>query len=178
VLKNLFKNVKSGMIQDGTAIGNGIATAVSRLKDSKAISKVIILLTDGVNNMGEVDPMTAADIAKLYGIRIYTIGVGTMGMAPYPVQTPFGIQYQNMKVEIDEDLLKKISNLTGGTYFRATENRSLEKIYKEIDKMEKSKVDVTVFRRKKEEFLPFALFAIAFLIIELMLRNTYFRSIP
>ncbi len=178
VLKNLFKNVKSGMIQDGTAIGNGLATSVSRLKDSKAISKVIILLTDGVNNMGEIDPLTAADIAKLYGIRVYTIGVGTNGLAPYPVQTPFGTQYQNMQVEIDEALLQKISTETGGKYFRATNNRTLAGIYKEIDKMEKSKIDVTTFRKKKEEFLPLALLAALLLILELALRNTYFRSIP
>jgi Ca-activated chloride channel homolog len=178
VLKNLFKNVKSGMIQDGTAIGNGLATAVSRLKDSRAISKVIILLTDGVNNMGEIDPLTAADISKLYGLRVYTIGVGTTGVAPYPVQTPFGIQYQNMQVEIDEALLQKISDETGGKYFRATDNRTLAKIYKEIDKMEKSKIDVTTFRKKKEEFLPLALLAALFLLFELVLRNTYFRSIP
>ena len=178
VLKNLFKNVKSGMIEDGTAIGNGLATAVSRLKESKAVSKVIILLTDGVNNSGEIDPMTAADIAKLYGLRVYTVGIGTTGMAPYPVQTPFGIQYQSMEVKIDEELLKNISNETGGKYFRATGNKALAQIYKEIDKMEKSKIDVTTFRRKKEEFLPFALLAAILLILELALRNTYFRSIP
>ncbi len=178
VLKNLFKNIKSGMIQDGTALGNGLATSVSRIKDSKAISKVIILLTDGVNNMGEVDPLTAAEIAKLYGIRVYTIGVGTTGLAPYPVQTPFGTQYQNMEVQIDDVLLKKISEMTNSKYFRATNNAKLKSIYKEIDNMEKSKIDVTVFRKKKEEFLPFALLAALLFIAELILKTIVFRTIP
>jgi Ca-activated chloride channel homolog len=178
VLKNLFKDVKSGMIDDGTALGVGLATAVSRLKESKAISKVIILLTDGVNNMGSVDPLSAAEIAKLYGIRIYTVGVGTMGMAPYPVQTPFGIQLQSMKVEIDEQLLTNIARLTDGKYFRATNNAKLHQIYKEIDKMEKSKIDVTEFRKKKEEFFLLALIALGLITAEIILRNTYFRNIP
>jgi Ca-activated chloride channel homolog len=178
VLKSLFKNIKSGMIEDGTAIGNGLATSVSRIKDSKAVSKVIILLTDGVNNKGEIDPLTAADIAKLYGVRVYTIGIGTTGMAPYPFPTPFGIQYQNIEVKIDEPLLKKISDMTGGKYFRATNNKTLAEIYKEIDRMEKSKIDVTTFRKKTEEFLPLALLAFIFLAFEIILRNTYFRSIP
>lgn len=178
VLKNLLKKVKSGMIADGTAIGNGLATSVSRLKESKAISKVIILLTDGVNNTGEVDPLTAGEIAKLYGIRVYCVGVGTTGVAPYPVQTPWGVQYQNMDVQIDEDLLRKIANETNGKYFRATNNTTLKNIYKEIDKLEKSKIDVTVFRKKKEEFLPFAIIAIALFILEIIFRTTVFRSIP
>jgi Ca-activated chloride channel homolog len=178
VLKNLLKNIKIGMIEDGTAIGNGLATSVTRLKDSKAISKVVILLTDGINNKGEIDPQTAGEIAKLYGIRVYTVGVGTNGMAPYPFQTPFGVQYQNMKVEIDEGLLKKIANETDGKYFRATDNAKLRSIYKEIDKMEKSKIDVTVFHKKKEEFLIFALIAACLLVAEFLLRTTFFRNIP
>lgn len=178
VIKNLFKDVKSGMIEDGTAIGDGLATAVNRLKDSKAISKVIILLTDGVNNMGSLDPLSAAEIAKIYGIRIYTIGVGTIGMAPYPVQTPFGLKYQDMEVNIDEDLLRQVAVMTNGKYFRATSNRKLKEIYNEIDKLEKSKIDVTEFRKKKEEFLPFALWACIFLIFELIFRNTVFRTLP
>ena len=178
VLNNLFKDIKSGMIEDGTAIGDGLATAVNRLRGSKAISKVVILLTDGVNNMGSLDPMSSAEIAKLYGIRIYTIGVGTIGMAPYPVQTPFGIQIQSMEVKIDEPLLKEIARGTDGKYFRATSNSKLREVYKEIDKLEKSKIDVTEFRKKKEEFLPLALLALIFLSLEMILRNTYFRNIP
>lgn len=166
------------MIDDGTALGDGLATAVDRLRNSKAVSKVVILLTDGVNNMGSLDPMSAAEIAKLYKIRIYTIGVGTMGMAPYPVQTPFGIQYQQMEVNIDEPLLKNIANLTDGKYFRATNKQKLAGIYKEIDQMEKSKIDVTEFRKKKEEFFPFALLALILLIAEGTLRNTVFKTIP
>jgi Ca-activated chloride channel homolog len=178
VLKNLFKDIKSGMIDDGTALGDGLATAVNRLRGSKAISKVIILLTDGNNNMGSLDPLSAAEIAKLYGIRIYTIGVGTIGMAPYPVQTPFGIQLQSMKVEIDEPLLQNVAKLTDGKYYRATSNTKLHQIYKEIDKLEKSKIDVTEFRKKKEEFLWLALIAFILISVEIISRYTYFRNIP
>ena len=178
VLKNLFKDIHSGMINDGTALGDGLATAVSRLRTSKAISKVIILMTDGVNNMGSVDPLSAAEIAKLYGIRIYTVGIGTTGFAPYPVQTPYGIQLQNMKVEIDEQLLKEVSKLTDGKYFRATNNGKLRQIYQEIDKMEKSKIDVTEFRKKKEEYWILALIAFILVVLEAGLRNTWFRNIP
>lgn len=177
VIKNLFKDIQSGMIEDGTAIGDGLATAVNRLKESEAISKVIILLTDGVNNAGSVDPLSAAEIAKLYGIRIYTIGVGTIGMAPYPVQTPYGVQYQQVEVKIDEELLKKVTAMTDGKYFRATSNKKLEEIYAEIDLMEKSKIDVTEFRRKNEEFLPLALLAIFLFTIEIFLRKTIYRTI-
>lgn len=178
VLKNLFMDIKSGMIEDGTALGDGLATAVNRLRGSKAISKVIILLTDGVNNMGSLDPRSAAEIAKLYGIRIYTIGVGTIGMAPYPVQTPFGMQTQMEEVKIDEPLLKEIAQTTDGKYFRATNNEKLRAVYKEIDKMEKSKIDVTEFRKKKEEFLPLVLVAFALLGIEFLLRYLYLKNIP
>lgn len=179
VIKNLFKDVKSGMIQDGTAIGDGLATAVNRLKESKAISKVIILLTDGVNNAGSIDPISAAEIAKLYGIRIYTIGVGTKGMAPYPVPSPFGgIEYQQVEVKIDEELLKEVTAITDGKYFRAVSNQKLKQIYEEIDKLEKSKIDVTEFRRKKEEFLPLALLALLLLTAETILRKTVFRTLP
>jgi len=178
VLKNLFMDIKSGMIDDGTALGDGLATAVNRLRGSKAISKVIILLTDGVNNMGSLDPRSAAEIAKLYGIRIYTIGVGTVGMAPYPVQTPFGIQTQMMEVKIDEPLLQEIARATDGKYFRATNNAKLRAIYKEIDKMEKSKIDVTEFRKKKEEFLPLVLVAFVLLGLEFLLRYVYLKNIP
>ncbi len=178
VIKNLFKDIKSGMIEDGTAIGDGLATAVNRLKDSKAISKVIILLTDGVNNAGSLDPLSAAEIAKIYGVRIYTIGVGSMGTAPYPVQTPYGLRYQDMEVKIDEDLLKEVADMTDGKYFRATSNKKLKDIYEEIDKMEKSKIDVTEFRKKKEEFLPLAFIALGLFILEILLRNTIFRTLP
>jgi Ca-activated chloride channel family protein len=178
VLLNLFGNIKSGIIEDGTAIGDGLANAVNRLKESQAVSKVIILLTDGVNNMGSLDPLSAAEIAKLYGIRVYTIGVGTMGTAPYPVQTPFGKRYQSMEVNIDEPLLQQIASLTGARYFRATDNEKLAAIYKEIDRLEKSKIDVTEFRKKHEEFLIFALLAMLALVVENLLRYTVFRSIP
>lgn len=178
VLKNLFRDIKSGMIDDGTALGDGLATAVSRLKESKAVSKVIILLTDGVNNMGAVDPRSAAEIAKLFGIRIYTIGVGTIGMAPYPFQTLYGTQVQPVEVKIDEPLLQEIARMTDGKYFRATSNSKLREIYGEIDKMEKSKIDVTEFRRKKEEFTPLILLALILIGIELILRFTVFRNIP
>ncbi len=177
VLINLMRELQSGMIEDGTAIGNGLATAVSRIKDSEAKSKVIILLTDGVNNRGDIAPSTAADIAKTYGIRVYTIGVGSQGTAPYPVQTAFGIQYQNMPVEIDEAILKEISSKTGGKYFRATDNNKLLQVYSEIDKMEKSKIDVRQFIRKEEKFLIPAIIAFILIALEILLRNTIYKNI-
>ncbi|MCX6304720.1 MAG: VWA domain-containing protein [Bacteroidetes bacterium] len=178
VLKNLFRDIHSGMIDDGTALGDGLATAVNRLRGSKAVSKVIILLTDGQSNMGALDPRSAAEIAKLYGIRIYTIGMGTMGQAPYPVQTPFGMQTQMMEVKIDEPTLMEIAKGSDGKYFRATNNAKLRAIYQEIDKMEKSKIDVTEFRKKKEEFLPLVLLAFIFLGLEMLLRYLYLKNIP
>ena len=178
VLLNLFKDIESGMIEDGTAIGNGLATSVARIKDSDAISRVVILLTDGENNSGEVAPVTAAEIAKTFGIRVYTVGVGSQGTAPYPVQTPYGIQLRDMEVKIDEETLQEISQITDGRYFRATSNTKLEEIYREIDQLEKSKIEVREFSRKSEEFLPFALAGILFLVLSLFLRNTIFRSIP
>jgi len=178
VLANLFQDIKSGMIEDGTALGDGLATAVNRLRGSKAISKVIILLTDGVSNTGAVDPRSAAEIARLYGIRIYTIGIGTIGQAPFPVQTPFGMQTQMMEVKIDEPLMKEIARMTDGTYFRATNKSKLRAIYQEIDKMEKSKIDVTEFRKRKEEFLPLVLFAFVLLGLEAILRYLFFKNIP
>jgi Ca-activated chloride channel family protein len=137
---------------------------------------VIILLTDGVNNMGSLDPLSSADIAKIYGIRIYTIGVGTEGLAPYPVQTPFGIRTQDMEVKIDEDLLQQVAEMTDGRYFRATSNRKLREIYTEIDQLEKSKIDVTEFKKKKEEFFPYAILAFLLITLEIVLRNTVFRA--
>jgi len=178
VLTNLFKDVKSGMVEDGTAIGMGLATAVNRLKDSKAISKVIILLTDGVNNKGVVAPFTAAEIAKKFGIRVYTIGVGTEGFAPYPFQTPFGIQYQDVEVQIDEKTLQDIASVTDGKYFRATNNSKLKEIYKDIDKLEKSKIEVTEFHKRSEEFLRFALPALFLLLFGFILEISYLKQIP
>ncbi len=177
VMLNMLAEMKNGLIDDGTAIGDGLATAVSRLKDSEAISKVVILLTDGMNNAGSVDPYTAAEIAKLYGIRVYTIGVGTYGTAPYPVQTPFGTQIQQVKVEIDEKLLTQIANMTGGKYFRANNNKKLDEIYQEIDKLERSKIEVTEFRRLHEEFYPLVAWALALLLLEFLLRKTIFRTL-
>jgi Ca-activated chloride channel family protein len=178
ILIELFASVKTGMIEDGTAIGDGLATAVNRLKESTAISKVIILLTDGENNMGVLDPLSAAEIARIFGIRVYTIGVGTIGMAPYPVQTPFGIQYQNVEVKIDEALLQSMAEMTGGLYFRATNNEKLQQIYNEIDQMEKSRISVTEFHRKHEEFLWPALTGLIFLLIEYLLRAFIIRAKP
>jgi len=178
VLKNLIGNIESGMLSDGTAIGEGLATAVNRIRESKAKSKVIILLTDGVNNVGAIAPQTAGEIAKTFGIRVYTIGVGSMGVAPYPFKTPFGIQYQNMEVQIDEPVLKSIAAETGGKYFRATSTSRLREVYTDIDKMEKTKVDVTEFRRRSEEFYPFALAALLLLGAEILLRQTYLRTLP
>jgi Ca-activated chloride channel homolog len=178
VLLNLFGDIKTGLIEDGTAIGNGLATAVARLKDSNALSRVVILLTDGENNRGEVAPLTAAEIAKTYGIRVYTVGVGTIGKAPYPVPTAFGTQIQQMEVRIDEGMLKQIAQITDGKYFRATSNLKLAEIYKEIDRLEKSKIDVKEFSRRSEEFMPFALAGLVLLITALILKLTVFKNIP
>lgn len=179
VIKNMFGGIKSGMLEDGTAIGMGLATSVQRLKESEAKSKVVILLTDGVNNRGSVAPLTAAEIAETFGIRVYTVGIGTKGMAPYPAKNAFGMtQYQQIEVQIDEDLLKEISTMTDGKYFRATDNKSLQAVYEEIDQLEKSKIDVTEYRKKKEEFLPFGIAALLLLLVELLLRNTVLRTIP
>jgi len=178
MVKNLIKEMHSGMLIDGTALGEGLATAIARIKDSPAKSKVIILLTDGVNNMGSVAPVTAGEIARTFGIRVYTIGVGTKGMAPYPVKTPFGIQYINQEVQIDEDVLKEISSSTDGRYFRATDSKSLKRIYEEIDQLEKTKVEVSEFKRYSEEFLPW-LFAAALIFgIELLLRYSILKTLP
>lgn len=176
VLINLYADVKYGMIDDGTAIGMGLATAVNRLKGSEAKSKVIILLTDGSNNMGSIPPLTAAEIAKDFGIRVYTVGIGTHGFAPYPVQTPFGVQYQKIPVDVDEGTLTKIANATGGKYFRATDNQTLRNIYDQIDKLEKAKIDVTQFHKKTELFFPFALIALFLLSLEFILKNTLLRG--
>lgn len=178
ILLNAIQNLKNGIIEDGTAIGLGIANSVNRLKESKAKSKVIILLTDGVNNRGEIDPLTAAEISLEYGIKIYTIATGTYGTAPYPFETPFGRQYQMVPVEIDEKTLQQVSKRTGGKYYRATDNSSLRKIYSEIDKLEKSKIDIRSYRRHKELFhIPLAI-GLILLFIEITLSQTWFRRIP
>lgn len=178
VLKNLFKDVKNGMVEDGTAIGMGLATAVNRLRESDAKSRVVILLTDGFNTKGSIPPLTAAEIAREFGVRVYTIGLGTNGKAPYPFKTAFGTtSYQNVEVKIDEPTLTKIAQMTGGRYFRATNNRSLEAIYKEIDQLEKSKIEVTEYRKKKEEFMPFAALAAICFFLNFGLSSTIFKSV-
>ena len=169
-LINLMKEIQTGLIDDGTAIGNGLATAVARMKDSDAKSRVVILLTDGVNNSGEITPQTAAEIAKTYGIRVYTIGVGRDGTAPYPVMTPFGIKYQDVKVEIDEELLKGIASSTGGRYFRAKDNTKLAEIYSEINQMEKTRTTIDSFPIYKELYMGYALAALACFLVELLLK--------
>jgi len=178
MLLNMMKELKCGMLEDGTAIGDGLASSVSRLKDSEAISKVVILLTDGDNNAGSIDPATAAEMAKLFGVRVYTIGVGTRGTAPYPMQTPFGtIQYQQIQVTINEELLQKIADETGGKYFRATSNEKLQQIYEEIDQLERSKIEINEFTRVHEEFLPFVLWSLALLLLGFVLKNTVFKTL-
>lgn len=178
VLRGLLTEIKSGMIEDGTAIGNAIANGVNRLKESSAKSKVLILLTDGVNNSGEIDPITAAQIARQFNIRIYTVGVGTVGQAPYPFDTPFGKRYQMVPVEIDEEVLKNVADITGGKYFRATGNKKLEEIYQEIDKLEKTKVEITSYRQATELFYSWVLIGLLLLITENILSRTYLRTLP
>jgi Ca-activated chloride channel family protein len=178
VLKNLIRQVKQGAIEDGTAIGMAIAQGVNRLKDSKTKSKVMILLTDGVNNRGEIDPLTAAQIAQTYTIRIYTVGVGTQGEAPYPVQTPFGIRYQNMPVDVDEKTLQKIAEMTHGQYFRATNNRTLKQIYEEIDELEKTRIEVRAYRSYTELFYAWVGLGVVVLMLEFGLSQTVLRKLP
>ena len=182
-LLSLLQNVRTdiaarGLIEDGTAIGMGLANAVSRLKESKAKSKVVILLTDGSNNRGDLSPMTAAEIAKSFGIRVYTIGVGTNKMAPYPVSVGGTVQYMNIPVEIDTKTLSEIAAATEGDFYRATNNSELKKIYKEIDKLEKSKLTVKKFSKRYEAYQPYAMVAIALLFLEMLLRITIFRKLP
>ena len=177
-LINLMKEVETNIIEDGTAIGNGLATAVARLKDSDGKSRVIILLTDGVNNSGEISPQMAAEIAKTYGVRVYTIGVGATGMAPYPVMTPWGVEVQNVKVEIDEDLLIDIAEMTGGKYFRATDNTKLAEIYAEINKMETAKTTIDNFSVYKELYHNYALAALIAILLDLLLSWFIIRRLP
>lgn len=178
VLRNLLKEIESGMIEDGTAIGTAIANGVNRLKDSETKSKVIILLTDGVNNSGEVDPITAAQIAQKFGVRIYTVGVGSKGEAPYPFQTPFGKRYQMVPVEIDEAILTQVAQITDGKYFRATSNEKLQEIYEEIDQLEKTRVEITSYRQAKELFYNWVGVGLLLLLLELLLVRTYLRRLP
>jgi len=178
VLLNLIQQAECGTIEDGTAVGMGIANAVSRLKDSKAISKVIILLTDGTNNMGDISPLTAAEIAKSFGIRIYTVGVGTNGTAPYPYPVAGTIQYINVPVEIDESTLTQIAGTTDGQYYRATSNSKLKEVYEEIDKLEKTKISVKQYSKREEEYKIFALAAFLCVLLEILLRNTVLKKIP
>lgn len=183
VLLNLFHGIKGdiaqrGLIEDGTAIGMGIANAVSRLKESKAKSKVIILLTDGSNNRGDISPLTAAEIAQKFGIRIYTIGVGTNGTAPYPMQTYAGVQYVNVPVEIDEQTLTQIAGTTNGNYYRVTSNSKLKEVYREIDKLEKTKLNVKEFSKREEAFAVFGLWAFVCVLLEILLRTTVLKKIP
>ena len=182
-LLNLLQGVRTditatGLMSDGTAVGMGLANAVSRLKNSKAKSKVVILLTDGSNNMGDLSPMTSAQIAKSLGIRVYTIGVGTNKAAPYPMRVAGGVQYVNIPVEIDTKTLSDIAAATEGNFYRATNNNELKQIYKDIDKLEKSKMSVTKFSKRYEAFLPFALAAFVLLLLEILLRTTLLRRIP
>jgi Ca-activated chloride channel family protein len=178
VLLNLLSEIEFGLIEDGTAIGLGLATSVNRLKNSESQSRVVILLTDGTNNRGQISPLTAADMARSYGIRVYTVGVGTTGMAPTPVQTPFGLRMQNMPVDIDEKTLTEIAAMTGGQYFRAQDTEGLRQVYEEIDAMEKYLISVQNVTKRQERFLPFALIAMALILLELLLRRTWLRSIP
>ena len=176
-LINLMQDLQTDLIEDGTAIGNGLATAVARMKDSDAKSRVVILLTDGVNNMGAVTPQDAAEIAKTYGIRVYTIGVGANGEAPYPVLTPWGNEVRNMKVEIDEDLLKNIADMTGGKYFRATDNTKLAEIYSEINRMEKTRTTIDSFPVYKDLFPKYAIAALVCLLLEILI-TVMLRKMP
>ena len=180
VLLNYVQDIKMGMLEDGTAIGDGLATAINRIKGGKAKSKSIILLTDGSNNTGIVAPLTAAEIARRMGVKVYTIGVGTNGEAEFPIgRNIYGkVEYQLMPVVIDEVTLKKIANTTGGAYFRATDKSTLNDIFNEIDKLEKTKMDVKQFSHTEDNYLPWALALLALVIVELLARNTILRNIP
>ena len=178
VLLNMVQDLQMGVLDDGTAIGMGLATAVNRLKDSKAKSRVVILLTDGSNNMGDITPRRAADIARTFGMRVYTVGVGTRGEAPFPIQTEFGVRIQNVPVDIDEPTLDGIAEVSGGKYFRAVDNETLNEIYKEIDKLEKTRLMTKSFKAYEEKYFVYALIAFLLLLTEFLLRNTLLRSNP
>ncbi|MBC7888906.1 MAG: VWA domain-containing protein [Ferruginibacter sp.] len=178
VLKSAIENIRNGLLEDGTAIGDGLSTSVDRLRSSKSKSKCVILLTDGENNGGLIGPVNAKEIAKAFGVRVYTIGVGTEGYAPYPIKTDLGVIIQQQKVTIDEKLLKSIAGETGGKYFRAKDNAGLENIYKEIDGLEKSTIEISTITRYTEKFFPYVMIALAFLLLELVLRFTVFKKFP
>ena len=178
VLVSAVQNIHFGLLEDGTAIGSGLSTSVDRIRNSKTKTKIVILLTDGENNSGLIDPKTAKEIAKAFGIKVYTIGVGTDGMAPQPVQTPLGVQMQSVKVSIDEKLMKQIAEETGGKYFRAKDNDGLSGIYETIDQLEKSKIEITTTTKFTDKFLPFAIGAAFFLLLEILLRYLVFRKFP
>ncbi len=175
LLMDLLGTVHTGIVEDGTAIGDGLATAINRLRESDAISKVLILLTDGINNTGVIDPLTAAEIAQMQNIRVYTVGVGSHGAVPYPFQTPFGTQYRDVEISVDEELLEEIAEMTGGRYFWADNQRALEEIYREIDQLERSKIDVMEFARKNDEYLPLVFLAMLLVGLEFILRKTWLR---
>ena len=179
LLVNYINDISMNMLEDGTAIGDGLATSINRIKDGKAKSKSIILLTDGSNNTGNVAPSTAAEIAKKFGIKVYTIGVGKNGEAPFPQQNMFGrIEYVNMPVVIDEETLKNIASITGGKYFRATNNNVLADVFEEIDKLEKTQMDVKHFSHTEDNYMMWAVFALGLFLLEIILRNTVLRTIP
>lgn len=178
ILKEFIDKIEVGAIEDGTAIGNAMANGLNRLRESEAKSKIIILLTDGENNRGEIDPLTAAQAATPLGVKIYTIGVGSEGTAPYPFRTPFGIKYRNVEVKIDEELLKEVARITGGSYFRATDERKLREIYSRIDKMEKTKIEIKEYRTYSELFLPYAIAAVILFFAEVLLSGTRLRRMP
>jgi Ca-activated chloride channel homolog len=178
MLKELAGGVTTGMVEDGTAIGDGLATAVNRLRDSNAISRVVILLTDGINNAGVIDPLTAAEIAAMFDIRVYTIGVGSSGPVPYPFRSPFGVQYRDVEIPVDEELLQEIANMTGGNYYWADNQNALQNVYEEIDELERTKIDVTEFTRHHDEFLPLLLLALGLIGLEAILKYTWLRTIP
>ncbi|MEE4176938.1 MAG: VWA domain-containing protein [Bacteroides sp.] len=178
LLKELTSGVTTGMVEDGTAIGDGLANAINRLRESEAISKVIILLTDGISNAGVIDPLTAAEIASVYGNRVYTIGVGSKGSVPYPFQTPLGVQYRQVEIPLDEALLTQIAEMTGGAYYWADNEQKLQEIYQEIDQLERTRIDVTEFTRKTDEFFLLVIAALFLLLLEIVLRNTWLRTNP
>jgi len=178
MLLDLIGNVTTGMVEDGTAIGDGLSTALNRLRESQAASRVVILLTDGINNAGVIDPLTAAEIANLYGIRVYTVGVGSKGLVPYPFETPFGVEYRQVEMPIDEELLTQIAEAAGGRYLWAGSMDQLQQVYAEIDQMERSKIHVTEYATNRDEYLPLVIIALVLIGIELLLRNTWLRINP
>lgn len=178
VLRSAIENIRNGLLEDGTSIGDGLSTSIERLRSIKSKSKVVILLTDGENNGGLIGPVNAKEIAKAFGVKVYTIGVGTEGYAPFPIKTDLGVVIQQQKVSIDEKLLKSIAGETGGKYFRAKDNVGLENIYKEIDGLEKSTIEITKITRYTEKFFPYVMIALGFLLLEIFMRFTVFKKFP